>query len=115
MLGKKKSYLAIVVMLIFGLILSACSSNGDSSSSSSTSNENGGDSGSSDDSSAQELIIAQLSEAVSLDPHGSNDTSSSNVAYNIYEQLVYHDENMEIAPGLAESWEQIDDTTWGFK
>ena len=115
MLGKKKSYLAIVVMLIFGLILSACSSNGDSSSSSSTSNENGGDSGSSDDSSAQELIIAQLSEAVSLDPHGSNDTSSSNVAYNIYEQLVYHDENMEIAPGLAESWEQIDDTTWEFK
>ncbi len=62
-----------------------------------------------------DLVIAQLSDAVAIDPHGSNDTPSSNVAYNIYEALVVQDENMELQPGLAESWEAIDETTWEFK
>ncbi|EGL82837.1 ABC-type transporter, periplasmic subunit [Caldalkalibacillus thermarum TA2.A1] len=62
-----------------------------------------------------DLKIAMNSDAVSLDPHGSNDVPSSNVANNIYETLVYQDENLEIQPLLAESWEQIDDTTWHFK
>ncbi|MDZ7836271.1 MAG: glutathione ABC transporter substrate-binding protein [Alkalibacterium sp.] len=65
-------------------------------------------------SSGGDLVIAQLSDAVSLDPHGSNDTPSSNVAYNIYESLLVTDENMELQPGLATDWEAVDDTTWQF-
>lgn len=61
-----------------------------------------------------DLVIAQLSDAVSLDPHGSNDTPSSNVAYNIYESLLVTDENMELQPGLATDWEAVDDLTWQF-
>jgi peptide/nickel transport system substrate-binding protein len=61
-----------------------------------------------------DLVIGQLSDAVSLDPHGSNDTPSSNVAYNIYEALLIQDENMELQPGLATEWERIDDLTWQF-
>ncbi|MGO1589412.1 MAG: glutathione ABC transporter substrate-binding protein, partial [Alkalibacterium gilvum] len=61
-----------------------------------------------------DLVIAQLSDAVSLDPHGSNDTPSSNVAYNIYESLLVTDENMELQPGLATDWEMVDDLTWQF-
>lgn len=61
-----------------------------------------------------DLVIAQLSDAVSLDPHGSNDTPSSNVAYNIYESLLVTDENMDLQPGLATDWEAVDDTTWQF-
>lgn len=61
-----------------------------------------------------DLIIGQLSDAVSLDPHGSNDTPSSNVAYNIYEALLIQDENMELQPGLATEWERVDDLTWQF-
>lgn len=61
-----------------------------------------------------DLIIGQLSDAVSLDPHGSNDTPSSNVAYNIYEALLIQDENMELQPGLATEWEMVDDLTWQF-
>src|SRR5699024_5876797 len=34
---------------------------------------------------------------------------------NIFERPVKHDEEMELQPGLAESWESIDDTTWEFK
>ncbi|MDW7738642.1 MAG: glutathione ABC transporter substrate-binding protein [Bacillota bacterium] len=61
-----------------------------------------------------DLIIATLSDAVSMDPHGSNDVPSSNIAYNIYESLVYFDMNSELQPLLATEWEALDDTTWEF-
>ncbi|MBM7635057.1 ABC transporter substrate-binding protein [Geomicrobium sediminis] len=61
-----------------------------------------------------DLRLAMMSDAVDLDPHGSNDTSSSHVRTNIYERLVNHDENMELVPELAESFEQIDELTWEF-
>ncbi|GAF67152.1 ABC transporter substrate-binding protein [Bacillus sp. TS-2] len=63
-----------------------------------------------------ELVIVQLSDAVALNPHGSNDTPSSNVAYNIYESLVKQDENMVVQPGLATDWEQDPEepTKWVF-
>ncbi len=61
-----------------------------------------------------DLVIASLSDAVSLDPHGSNDVPSAKVAYNIYESLVYFDENSELQPLLATDWEAVDDVTWEF-
>ncbi|WP_026476351.1 glutathione ABC transporter substrate-binding protein [Alkaliphilus transvaalensis] len=62
-----------------------------------------------------ELIIASPSDAVSLDPHGTNDASSALVMKQIYETLVVQDENMDLKPGLATSWEKIDDLTFEFK
>lgn len=62
-----------------------------------------------------DLVIAQLSDVVSLDPAGSNDTPSSDVQANIYETLVVTDQDMELHPGLATEWNPIDDTTWEFK
>src|SRR5699024_1352067 len=44
-----------------------------------------------------------------------NDQPSSRINRQIYNTLVEMDEDMEIVPGLAESWEEIDDTTWEFK
>ncbi len=61
-----------------------------------------------------DLIIASLSDAVSLDPHGSNDVPSAKVCYNIYESLVYFDQNSELQPLLATAWEAVDDRTWEF-
>ncbi|GAK02794.1 oligopeptide ABC transporter, periplasmic oligopeptide-binding protein OppA [Geomicrobium sp. JCM 19037] len=60
------------------------------------------------------LQIAVFRDAVSLDPHGSNDTASTHIRTNIYEKLVNHDENMEIQPELAEDFEQLDEYTWEF-
>nr|WP_078597810.1 glutathione ABC transporter substrate-binding protein [Evansella clarkii] len=60
------------------------------------------------------LILSVLSDAQNLDPHNSNDVPSWNVQYNIYETLVKHDENMDLQPNLASSWEQTDDLTWEF-
>ncbi|MGL4425912.1 MAG: ABC transporter substrate-binding protein, partial [Cetobacterium sp.] len=60
------------------------------------------------------LIIAQGADAKVLDPHASNDQPSSRVAGQIYDSLVKQDTDMNIIPGLAESWKQIDDTTIEF-
>lgn len=68
----------------------------------------------SEPSDGQDLIIAALSDAVSLDPHGSNDVPSAKVCYNIYEALVVFDENSVLQPLLATDWEAIDDLTWEF-
>ncbi|MTI14035.1 glutathione ABC transporter substrate-binding protein [Sansalvadorimonas verongulae] len=61
------------------------------------------------------LIIAQGSDAKTLDPHTTNDQPSSRVAAQIYSQLVETDENMNIVPGLAESWTIVDERTTDFK
>ncbi|MCF6459953.1 glutathione ABC transporter substrate-binding protein [Clostridium sp. Cult3] len=62
-----------------------------------------------------ELIVAQGADPKSLDPHASNDQPSSRVNKQMYSTLVEATEEMELQPGLAESWEQIDDRTWEFK
>ncbi|WP_017729648.1 glutathione ABC transporter substrate-binding protein [Halalkalibacterium ligniniphilum] len=109
----KNSLLLMMLALMLSVVLAACASepDGDSAPAEDADEEqatNGEGSGG-------DLVIATLSEAVSLDPHGSNDTPSTNIASNIYEQLVWQDENLELQPGLAESWEPIDETTWEFK
>ncbi|MFB4161370.1 glutathione ABC transporter substrate-binding protein [Geomicrobium sp. JSM 1781026] len=62
-----------------------------------------------------ELIFAMSSDAVDLSPHGSNDTASTQVRSQIYESLTIMDENMEVQPHLAESFEQVDELTWVFE
>lgn len=61
------------------------------------------------------LIVAQGADAKSLDPHATNDQPSSRVSAQIYDRLVEADVNMNIVPGLAESWEQPDALTTVFK
>lgn len=62
----------------------------------------------------QDLIVAHGADAKSLDPHATNDQPSSRIMKQMYETLVVQDENMDIQPGLAETWEQLDDTTFQF-
>lgn len=64
---------------------------------------------------AQTLTVAQGADPVTLDPHGQNDQPSARVRAQIFETLVNHGYNLEIIPGLAKSWEQIDEITWEFK
>ncbi|MGM0419789.1 MAG: glutathione ABC transporter substrate-binding protein [Bacillota bacterium] len=64
---------------------------------------------------AFELTVAQGADAVTLDPHGENDQPSSRVRSQIYETLVNMDTDLNLGPGLATDWEQIDDTTWEFE
>lgn len=61
-----------------------------------------------------DLALGLPSDAISMDPHGSNDIPSEQVRAVIYEPLVAQDENLDIYGKLAEDWEQIDDNTWRF-
>ena len=60
------------------------------------------------------LIVAQSGEAKSLDPHQGNDGYSLRVNKQIYSRLVEANSEMEIIPGLAKTWEQIDPRTMEF-
>ncbi|GFN36484.1 glutathione ABC transporter substrate-binding protein [Tepidimicrobium xylanilyticum] len=93
----RKTYFVLSILLVLMLTLSACGSK-----------ETGG-------SGKDELVVAQGADPKSLDPHASNDQPSSRVNKQIYNTLVEATEDMEIEPGLAESWEQVDETTWRFK
>ncbi|TFD94456.1 glutathione ABC transporter substrate-binding protein [Jeotgalibacillus sp. R-1-5s-1] len=99
----KKAWI-FTAMILLTLVLSACAGGSESSSSEGSSSDGSG-----------ELVIATLSDAVSMDVHLTNDIPSANMQIQVYERLVTQDENAEIQPALAESWETIDDVTWEFK
>lgn len=103
---KRFSFIALLGVLI--LILAACT---DDSNVEEEATEG-------EEAAAQEggtLTLAIPSDAVSMDPHGSNDVPSEQIRDTIYEPLLTQDEDFEIVPVLAEEYEQIDDTTWEFK
>ncbi|MFP4376910.1 MAG: glutathione ABC transporter substrate-binding protein [Spirochaetales bacterium] len=62
----------------------------------------------------QNLVVLINSDIVSLDPHGSNDSPSSNVRSQIFDTLVEFDSDMNLQPSLATSWEPVGDATWEF-
>jgi peptide/nickel transport system substrate-binding protein len=55
------------------------------------------------------LIGARISDMVGLDPHTSPAFASRRIFELVYNTLVRFDENMAVAPELAESWEISDD------
>ena len=61
------------------------------------------------------LTIAVASDMTSMDPHVGKEISAVVVTNNIFATLLAKDENGEIIPYIAESWEQVDDTTIDFK
>lgn len=114
----KKSLWMMLLTFAMVLVLAACGGDDKDSSTKDTDSGDKTDSGKTEDTPAAgggDLIIAELSDAQSLDPHGSNDVQSSNVQSNLYETLVNRDANGELVPGLAESWTQVDELTWEFK
>jgi peptide/nickel transport system substrate-binding protein len=109
----KNSLFAFLLAMVLALVLAACASEPDNS------GEPAGDTDGEDTEAVEgaeggDLVIATLSDAVSLDPASSNDVPSSNVIANIFETLVYQNEDLELEPGLAEDWEMIDENTWEF-
>ena len=100
-----RKYFYFTLLGIMLLILSACSDDSEVTPDGEESAEaEGGD-----------LVMSFPTDIISMDPHGSEDTPSEQVRNTIYEGLVKHDENMDIIPGLATEWEQVDETTWEFK
>ncbi len=53
--------------------------------------------------------VNETGELRSLDPVAINDVTSAHIAENIYDQLLYFDENLQLTCELAERWEISDD------
>ncbi len=65
---------------------------------------------------AQEtLTIGVRTEAASMDPHWTQLSGDTQVQEHIFERLVGLSPTSQPIPGLAVSWEPIDDTTWEFR
>ena len=58
------------------------------------------------------IVIAQGTDAASLDPQRQNDAFSTSVLSNLFDTLVYRAADLSLQPGLASAWELVDDTTW---
>ena len=65
--------------------------------------------------SAKTFRYAFQGDAQSLDPHGLNETFTLGYLGNVYEGLTRYDENLNLVPGLAVSWEVVNPTLWRFK
>ncbi|MCA1777630.1 MAG: ABC transporter substrate-binding protein, partial [Loktanella sp.] len=50
-----------------------------------------------------------------LYPLAGEELSSNIMYYHLYDPLVQRSPDLSFGPGLAESWEAVDDTTWRFK
>lgn len=61
------------------------------------------------------LTIGVRSEAASMDPHWTQLSGDTQVQEHIFERLVGLSSTSQPIPGLAVSWEPIDETTWEFK
>ncbi len=56
------------------------------------------------------LVVGQIAEPQSLDPHVATATNDFRILMNVYEGLVrFADGTLEVEPALAESWEISDD------
>ena len=117
----QKHWFLVSLFLALALVLAACAGDGEPTteepddSAEETESGTEGESEGAADGEGGNLVIAIPSDAVSLSTQGSNDVPSSNVAENIYEGLTKLDANQEVQPALAESWEEVDETTWEFK
>ncbi|MCB0156399.1 MAG: LysM peptidoglycan-binding domain-containing protein, partial [Anaerolineae bacterium] len=62
------------------------------------------------------LRAAFQNEWAGLDPHTVSSYSSYQILNNVVETLTFYDDNLNLIPWLAESWEQSEDgLTWTFK
>lgn len=60
-----------------------------------------------------EITIARQVSTTAMDPGFLREAAT--IVDNIFDTLVMRDKDMQLVPGLAETWTAIDDTTWEFK
>jgi peptide/nickel transport system substrate-binding protein len=61
------------------------------------------------------ITIGLTSDPSHLFPLAGEELSSNIMYYHLYDPLVKRGADLSFGPGLAESWENVDDTTWRFK
>ena len=102
---KNKKALWIACAFIFAIGLVACGNDSDTGST-----ENGGGEANEND----RLVVVIGANPNNMDIHGTNDVNSSLGHRHVFSTLVVQTPDLEIVPGLATDWRQIDDVTWEF-
>lgn len=69
----------------------------------------------SDGATAQTLTVGVRGGPESMDPHYSALGVHADAMKHVFDTLVWSGDNLQIEPGLAESWKPLDATTWEFK
>jgi peptide/nickel transport system substrate-binding protein len=64
---------------------------------------------------AADLVVGFSQDALTLDPANHRKRETETIIRNIYDGLLTRDAAMNVVPELAESYEQIDPTTWEFR
>ncbi|MEP7454144.1 ABC transporter substrate-binding protein [Phyllobacterium sp. SB3] len=64
---------------------------------------------------ADDLTIGVRAGPLSIDPDFTAAGTHAEAMKHIFDTLIKSGNNLELEPGLAESWTAIDDTTWEFK
>jgi peptide/nickel transport system substrate-binding protein len=67
------------------------------------------------DSDAKTLRWAGRGDMQTTDPHSQNEILTNNINQLVYEFLITRDKKLGLVPALAESWTQVNATTWRFK
>jgi peptide/nickel transport system substrate-binding protein len=101
---RRKGILFILFVFILSLALAGCNQ------SKTGTKENAGEKNEQQSTSGGTLVFGRGGDSVSLDPATVTDGESIKVTHNIFETLIeFGEQDTEIHPGLAESWENTED------
>ena len=64
---------------------------------------------------AQTLTIGVRAGPESMDPHYTGTGTHAEAMKHVFDTMVTSGDQLQLEPGLAESWKTLDDTTWEFK
>ena len=100
--NKSKLWLALLATVA---VLTACSGSGDNGSG--TSGDEGGTSAGKADPTV--LVVANGADPVTFDIQATNDQATTRVAKQIYDTLIVQTNDLELVPGLATEWEEVEE------
>ena len=106
--NKSKLWLALLATVA---VLTACSGSGDNGSG--TSGDEGGTSAGKADPTV--LVVANGADPVTFDIQATNDQATTRVAKQIYDTLIVQTNDLELVPGLATEWEEVEENLFEFK
>lgn len=101
---KNKIWLVFLAAVFF---LAACGGGGNG--------DGNGDEGTSGDGEPTVLRVANGADPVTFDIQDTNDQATTRIAKQIYETLIFQTEDLELVPGLATEWEEVEENLYEFK
>ncbi len=64
---------------------------------------------------SETLVVANGADPVTLDIQATNDQATTRVAKQIYDTLIIQTNDLELVPGLATEWEEVEENLYEFK